>query len=99
MGRLGPIERAEAGKVLALMGDPRFRREEAFCLPDEPLLGFVEIPAGPFVMGSNDRIARSSRQTPNHRVTIPTYYMARYPVTNTQYAVFVRETGYKSNNT
>ena len=39
-------ERCQAGEVLGQFGDPRFRAE-AWYLPDEPLLGFVEIPAGP----------------------------------------------------
>lgn len=36
-------------------GDPRFHGEELFCLPREPLLGFVEVPAGPFRLGSDRR--------------------------------------------
>jgi formylglycine-generating enzyme required for sulfatase activity len=50
-GRLSPRERAAAGDSLARLGDPRFRAD-AWYLPDEPLLGFVEIPAGPFLMGT-----------------------------------------------
>ena len=45
-------ERAEAGVALAHLEDPRFRAD-AWYLPDEPLLGFVEIPPGPFLMGSD----------------------------------------------
>jgi predicted NACHT family NTPase len=47
-------ERAACGDTLARLGDPRFR-PEAWYLPDEPLLGFVEIPDGPFLMGSNKK--------------------------------------------
>ena len=54
-------------------------------LPDEPLLGFVEVPGGPFLMGEGEE---------RHEVELPTYYMARYPVTHAQYAVFVQETGH-----
>ncbi|RMH77780.1 MAG: NACHT domain-containing protein, partial [Calditrichaeota bacterium] len=42
------VERVAAGNALARLGDPRFR-EEAWFLPDEPLLGFIEIPAGTFL--------------------------------------------------
>ena len=45
-------ERVAAGNALAQQGDPRFRAD-AWYLPDESLLGFVEIPAGPFLMGSD----------------------------------------------
>src|SRR5262245_46175791 len=40
-------ERVAAGNALAQQGDPRFRAD-AWFLPNEPLLGFVEIPTGPF---------------------------------------------------
>ena len=67
---LPPVERAAAGNTLARLGDPRFRAD-AWYLPDEPLLGFVEIPAGPFLMGS-DRQHDSlpclfRRRTPTYR--------------------------------
>ena len=43
-------QRIRAGDTLARLGDPHFRAD-AWYLPDEPLLGFVEIPAGAFWMG------------------------------------------------
>jgi formylglycine-generating enzyme required for sulfatase activity len=105
-GALDPRERAGAGAVLSQLGDPRFR-EDAWYLPDGPLLGFVEIPAGPFLMGTlpEDVPALLERfggerewyewETPQHEVTLPAYYAARYPVTHAQYAAFVRETGHE----
>src|SRR5262249_14436586 len=51
-GHPSPVERAAAGDTLARFGDPRFR-SDAYSLPSEPLLGFVEIPAGLFLMGSD----------------------------------------------
>jgi len=84
-------ERAEAGDVLARLGDPRFD-PEAFYLPrlfrgePEPLLGFVEVPAGPFVMGEGEEA---------YEVNIPyPYYIARYPVTVAQFRAFVEDGGY-----
>ena len=47
-----PVKSAGSRQRLAPLGDPRFRAD-AWYLPDEPLLGFVEIPAGPFLMGSD----------------------------------------------
>jgi formylglycine-generating enzyme required for sulfatase activity len=82
---LEPKERAEAGDVLAKLGDPRFRAD-AWYLPDEPLLGFVEIPEGSFVMGEgNDQ----------QELSLPTYYIARYPVTVTQFRVFVEDSDFQ----
>jgi len=50
---LPAVERAAAGRALSRLGDPRFR-PDAWFLPDDPLLGFVRIPAGPFIMGSRE---------------------------------------------
>jgi formylglycine-generating enzyme required for sulfatase activity len=85
VGALNRRERVEAGSVLARLGDTRFV-SEAWCLPDEPLLGLVEIPEGPFVMGELDE---------QHEVALPTYYVARYPTTTEQFKVFVEESGYR----
>ncbi len=78
---------------------PGFRSDLWF-LPDDENLGFVEIPAGPFTMGSNpalDRMAyeneRWSRTRRQGEVTLPTYYIARYETTVAQYAAYARDTG------
>ena len=85
-------DRCELGAVLGRLGDPRFR-EDVWFLPDEPLLGFVEIPAGPFRMGSDKK--RDSRadgdEIPQHEVTLPAYYIARYPVTVAQFRAYVED--------
>ena len=93
---LGAIERAEAGNALAKLGDPRFRAD-AWFLPDEPLLGFVEIPDGTFWMGSDpkrDKGAYDDEQ-PRHEVPLRCYYIARYPVTVAQFGAFVATGGYQ----
>lgn len=74
---------------------PRFR-EDAWYLPDEPLLGFVEIPAGSFWMGSDDDDRETNYdEKPKHQVELPAYYIARYPVTVAQFTAFVKDTNYK----
>ena len=74
---LPAVDRALAGNALADIGDPRFRAD-AWYLPDEPLLGFVEIPPGAFWIGraQRDRLVYDCEK-PRHRVTLPRYYIAR----------------------
>jgi len=51
---------------------------------------FIEIPAGSFVMGSDKSDRENER--PQHAVEIPySYKIARYPVTNAEYAKFKPE--------
>ncbi len=79
--------------------EPAFLHE-LFYLPDEPLLGFVEIPVGPFLMGSDpkkDKRAEDNEQ-PQHTVNLPRFWMARYTVTVAQYRAFVEDSGYKTTN-
>ena len=83
-GSLDRRERVEAGNLLAKLGDPRFDSAKWY-LPSEPLLGFVEIPAGPFIMGELEE---------KHETSLPTYYIARYPVTVAQFKEFVLESDF-----
>src|SRR5262245_17727022 len=74
-------------------------RSDAWNLPDEPLLGLVEIPAGPFLMGSDK--TKDPRANDDERwgaaggqgrLELPTYYMERYEVTVAQFKVYVETT-------
>jgi formylglycine-generating enzyme required for sulfatase activity len=58
---------------------------------------FVEVPAGPFLMGSNEDDPDSEfddDEQPQHELTLPTYYIGRTEVTNAQYRPFVEGDGY-----
>lgn len=94
-GHLSPVERARAGDTLAALGDPRFD-EDLWCLPKEDLLGFVKIPAGSFLMGSDKRKDPGAYdgEFELHQVLLPQYYIARYPVTVAQFRAFVKLSGY-----
>jgi eukaryotic-like serine/threonine-protein kinase len=49
-------------------------------------LEMVEVPAGEFLMGSPaSEAGRSSDEGPQHRVSIPKFYMGRFEVTQTQW--------------
>jgi formylglycine-generating enzyme required for sulfatase activity len=58
---------------------------------DKPLQPFepvtVLIPAGLFIMGSD---TDSADEAPQHPVTLPAYHIGVYPVTNAQYAEFIK---------
>lgn len=98
MNGAAPIAvRAEAASALGRIGDPRFHDARLWCLPNDPMLGFIEVPAGPFRMGSNpgrDAHARKDEQ-PQHEVDLPQYFVARYPVTVAQFRAFVDDTAFE----
>ena len=95
-GSLTPLERSEAGDILAKLGDPRFD-PEMYYLPREDMLGFVQIPAGEFIMGSDPKRDKESQKNerPEHKMFLPEFYMGRYPVTVVQFRVFVEQAKYK----
>ena len=90
---LSTSERAEAGNVLSVLGDPRSGvRLRPDGLPD---IAWVEIPAGPFTMGSaEDDQDAYDHEKPTHPLDLPAYRIARYPITNAQYRPFVEAGGY-----
>ncbi|MBC7985021.1 MAG: SUMF1/EgtB/PvdO family nonheme iron enzyme [Candidatus Obscuribacterales bacterium] len=78
-------------------------RADTWYLPTDSLLGFIEVPAGPFIMGSdpevdssafeNERWSTSSKQG---EVNLPLFYIGRYEVTVAQFRAFVEATNYKA---
>ncbi|HYO16621.1 MAG TPA: SUMF1/EgtB/PvdO family nonheme iron enzyme [Thermoanaerobaculia bacterium] len=79
------LHRAAAGRVLAELGDPR---------PEVMSVDGMEIcrvPKGKFRMGSEtDAEEFIGKETPSHEVKIPyDYFMARYPVTVSQFREYV----------
>ncbi|MBD2134153.1 SUMF1/EgtB/PvdO family nonheme iron enzyme [Sphaerospermopsis sp. FACHB-1094] len=50
------------------------------------ILEMVEIPGGTFLMGSPEsEEGRDSDESPQHQVTVPSFFMGKYPVTQEQY--------------
>ena len=63
---------------------------------DNPTWGgltWIEIPAGPFWMGSDDGL---DREKPRHHLHLSTYWISQTPLTNAQYYQFVQATGYEA---
>lgn len=90
-----PMRRAAAGDALARLGDPRpgvGLREDG--LPD---IVWCEVPAGPFIMGSDkaqDPYADDD-ESPQHEQPMPyAYRISKYPITNAQFAAFMGVGGY-----
>ena len=78
-------ERAAAGRTLAKLGDSRVE------VLDPLQMAWCEVPAGPFIMGSEDG---DNDEKPQYIFDIPyTYHIARYPVTNAQFHCFVDDGG------
>lgn len=94
---LPPRPLGEGPGVRALLPARRWDAERRAWV-EEPTWGFVRIPAGPFLMGSDperDPDADEDEQ-PQHRVNLNyDYWIARYPVTVAQWRAFVEATGYK----
>ncbi len=61
----------------------------------KPPMGMVWIPAGEFLMGSTDPLARPD-EAPVHRVHLDAFWIDVTEVTNAQFAAFVNATGYKT---
>ena len=79
-----PPERAEAGRRLAEVGDPR---PGVGLRPDGiPDIDWVEIPAGEFIFGGDDKAYRG---LPRQKLHLDTFSIARYPVTYAQFQGFV----------
>ncbi len=66
--------------------------------PPPVTFDWVEIPAGPFLMGSDKQKDPQAfdDELPQHTITLPAYRIARVPVTVAQFAVFVAATGHKT---
>jgi formylglycine-generating enzyme required for sulfatase activity len=58
-------------------------------------IDWCRVPAGTFLMGSSDRDPDAySDEKPQHRLYLPTFHIAKYPITNAQYATFIRATNH-----
>lgn len=94
----GPGSARARDRVAAPASLPGFR-SDAWMLPADDFLGFVNIPSGPFKMGSDQSLdpmafdnERWSPTESQGSVDLPDFYIARYEVTVAQYQVFLAAT-------
>jgi formylglycine-generating enzyme len=76
-------------KLVTVETLPRVAFERSMTLVAAPNL--ARIPAGDFLMGAADA---ELDERPVHRVSIGEFFIGRFPVTNDEYARFVRATGH-----
>ncbi|MFA7335019.1 MAG: SUMF1/EgtB/PvdO family nonheme iron enzyme [Kiritimatiellia bacterium] len=94
------LQRAQAGDVLAALGDPRFDPQR-FHLPNDRMLGFILIPADPdFCIGTRRADVQRGRGWEKNEINdqptpTPDFYLARYPVTVAQFRAYVADGGEK----
>jgi iron(II)-dependent oxidoreductase len=55
----------------------------------------VLVPAGPFMLGTNDRSWAYDNEQPAHLVEVPAFRLERFPATNERFAEFVEDGGYR----
>jgi formylglycine-generating enzyme required for sulfatase activity len=89
-----PMRRTRCAEGLARLGDPRFDPLH-WHLPDDDMLGFREVPAGRFLMGTPpaqarwDELYHPREGVPEHPVALRTFYLARWPVTVGQFRAYL----------
>jgi formylglycine-generating enzyme required for sulfatase activity len=78
-----------------------YQAEESFCVNlisemlGQPMIG---VSPGSFLMGSDKRKVPNAYddELPQHSVTLPVYWIGRYPVTVAQWRSFVKQSGYET---
>jgi len=61
-------------------------------------LELVQVPAGEFLMGSDPRVDKQAAgdEQPQHKLLLPEFFIGKVPVTNAQYASFVKAANRKA---
>jgi formylglycine-generating enzyme required for sulfatase activity len=74
-----------------LIGEIDHMRPEKRIVDDTGFCGLIWVPGATFTMGSNDHYPE---EAPAHRVSVDGFWIDATPVTNRQFASFVRATGH-----
>ncbi len=81
------------------LGEP-YRPPKRIAVPDAVTSdrvpnGMVEIPAGEYSIGTNDRSAAYDNERPQHSVSLSAFRIDRAPLTNGEYMEFMEDGGYQ----
>lgn len=102
LARLQAVDGETADTLLDLCANDRadgVRHQALYALlatGEGARVNMVQIPAGEFLMGSNDNDQNADKgEKPQHRVYLPDYFIDRTPVTNAQFRRFVDAGGYE----
>jgi iron(II)-dependent oxidoreductase len=82
--------------TLQLMAEPGYRPLAPPPPPGADAPGDVLVPAGPFVMGTDDEAWAYDNERPAHVVDLPAFRIDAAPVSNRRYAGFVADGGYEN---
>ena len=85
---------ASALVTLTTKGDAILVNMEKMGDSIEPI-ELVRVPAGEFIMGSDpdQDLDAAEWEQPQHRLHIPGYFISKYPITNAQYAAYIKTSG------
>ena len=88
-------ERVEVGEALGYLGDPR---SGVGCKNSVPDIVWCHIPAGNFLLGTNRDIDLLAQEDEPDMVSVylDEFYIAKYPITYSQYEAFVEDSGYSN---
>jgi len=92
---LEEMETVEPAQVREADPAPTSEQPDIIKITSPLEMELVRIPEGEFLMGSTkkDELAKSS-EMPQHQLHLPEYFIAKTPVTNTQYQIFVAAANY-----
>lgn len=85
--KLTAVERAEAGQMLAVLGDSRLG--VGLSADGRPDITWIDIGPGEFLMGGDEKLKFQ------RRLVDKPYRISRYPITVAQYEAFVKAKGYE----
>ena len=93
-GELPAVEHALAGRNLAKLDDPASAATVGICRASPPGLSAGSRRAVPHGQPPAKGPAAYEDEQPQHELSLPLFYIARYPTTNAQFAAFVLAGGY-----